>query len=290
MSFPWNRNAVLWVDDNPDNNKDLMQALESRGIMTIPRVSTKQALDFLHFMDKVFLKDESSQYRIVTDMERYEKKNENDSEVIRVKNAGAVLIHHLRERGYYNEICVYTNHTKNALEKCHKLGCKEGIIALDNPKKCFKFCLNRVDNEVISQINFKIESNSNEQWNEISAKAVKSNNEMNSLIFRKIFKEGWLEKKSQYIGKWNPRWVVLTDDVNDSVTLYTFKKKKQYENPTRTIVINGDFHVEDAMLINDHIFTLRNRCTQQKYVFKASNESIKRSWIDLIHWFCVKIT
>eukprot|EP01084_Bolivina_argentea_P101640 182183_1 len=222
--------------------------------MTIPRLSTQQALDFLHFMDRIFVHDQSSKYRIVTDMERYEKKNENDddSEFIRDEKAGAILVHLLREKGYYNEICIFTGrgHVKHAIKACAELGCTDNVIATDNATECYKFCLNRVDSEPISMIGFtdenkqldeKLEEKWDVKWNDIGNKndnEKKSNEVRGNVKITKILKEGWLKKKSKYVGSWRERWVVINMN-EDMINIFTFKRKKEYRNPTETIFIRG---------------------------------------------------
>jgi len=43
-------------------------------------------------------------------------------------------------------------------------------------------------------------------------------------------REGWLEKESRYMKRWKRRWFVL-----DGSMLYSFKKEKQYIDPTEVI-------------------------------------------------------
>eukprot|EP01084_Bolivina_argentea_P023312 43471_1 len=254
--------------------------------MTIPRISTKQALDFLNFMDKIFLNDESSKYRIVTDMERYEKdENDGQSKLIQHKKAGATLVHYLRQKGYSNNICIYTGHVKPALKACAELGCTDGIIATKNATECYKFCLNRVDSEPMSEINFedeKVEDELDEKLY-VKDKQIKTqkiqNNEPNII---NILQEGWVEKRSKHIGTWRKRWMVIAEN-KDRIFVYTFKWEKKYKNPTETILISGNHHVQDEMIKNDHTFNLYNKLTRENFIFRASNENDKRSWIDCVH-------
>eukprot|EP01084_Bolivina_argentea_P239444 402478_1 len=60
LPFPWqgkNSKTLLWVDDNPGNNKKIMEQCERNGIMVIPRVSTQGALEFFDFMYYAFQRD-----------------------------------------------------------------------------------------------------------------------------------------------------------------------------------------------------------------------------------------
>ena len=91
MPFPWNNTAILWVDDNPESkeNKELRVTLEREGKMVIPRESTKAALDYLKFMQTVFI----NKFRIISDMTRYERKDEyKNSETTRDTKAGATFV------------------------------------------------------------------------------------------------------------------------------------------------------------------------------------------------------
>jgi hypothetical protein len=45
-----------------------------------------------------------------------------------------------------------------------------------------------------------------------------------------ILKEGFLSKKSKFLGKWRSRWTVVT-----KTHLYTFETMKDYKNPTESM-------------------------------------------------------
>ncbi len=72
-----------------------------------------------------------NQFRIITNMERYEYKNENK---IYEKEAGIKLIKELKNCGYKNSICIYDKLKTKVIEKCKNNGlCNEKIVynALD---------------------------------------------------------------------------------------------------------------------------------------------------------------
>jgi len=142
MAFPWNDKAVLWVDDKPENNKSIMERLEREGKMVIPRVSTQSAMDFLKFMKKLFLDNNKfNKYRIISDMKRFEKADENDenSAIITDKKAGATLVKELRKQGYNNKVCIYTGYTKHAIDSCKEYGCEDNIQATTSSEECYQF-------------------------------------------------------------------------------------------------------------------------------------------------------
>eukprot|EP01084_Bolivina_argentea_P239439 402467_1 len=106
--FPWDAKTILWVDDNPGNNKKLMEKCERNGIMVIPRISTQGALEFFDFMNYAFQRDAFKKFRVITDMYRAEwidddkeQKQQDDAD------AGVTLIQKLRERNYTNTVCIY---------------------------------------------------------------------------------------------------------------------------------------------------------------------------------------
>eukprot|EP01084_Bolivina_argentea_P309002 534444_1 len=46
IPFPWDSKTILWVDDRPTNNKELMEEFEANGIMVIPCISTYGVKEF----------------------------------------------------------------------------------------------------------------------------------------------------------------------------------------------------------------------------------------------------
>jgi CheY-like chemotaxis protein len=82
---------VLWVDDNPRNNSELVAALKSLGIMVQTELSTREALRALS-RDRFGV--------IITDLGRQEDDGYND-------NAGADLIAEARQAGIATPIIVY---------------------------------------------------------------------------------------------------------------------------------------------------------------------------------------
>eukprot|EP00483_Globobulimina_turgida_P006064 UN06074 len=57
LPFAWNAKTILWVDDNPGGNKNVMEECERVGIMIIPRLSTQGALEFFDFMSYALDRD-----------------------------------------------------------------------------------------------------------------------------------------------------------------------------------------------------------------------------------------
>ena len=140
MRFPWNNKAILWVDDKPNNNKKLMQKLAKNGIMCIPRVSTHDAMQFIKYMERIFLHNSDfNKFRIISDMTRYEKDINDNGPVQRNGNAGAVLVKHLREKGYNHKVCIYTSNAERAKQECKNFGHEDNIEATTSTSVCEKF-------------------------------------------------------------------------------------------------------------------------------------------------------
>ena len=142
MAFPWNQKAILWVDDRPTNNKGLIEQLEQKGIMVVPRISTHDAMQFINYMKNIFLNnDKFNQFRIISDMTRHERTNENDENSATIKNrtAGAVLVNELRKQGYNHQVCIYCSNENRAKDECAKFGHSDNIIATTSTSKCYQF-------------------------------------------------------------------------------------------------------------------------------------------------------
>ena len=115
------QNTIFWVDDkildSDWENKVLMEYFTSQGpernLRIIPKVSTKLALSFVdspfgQYISKYITRD----FQIVTDMNRPGEKNG--------KEAGAILIKELRERGFNHRFIVYTFDETKAEEALDK--------------------------------------------------------------------------------------------------------------------------------------------------------------------------
>eukprot|EP01084_Bolivina_argentea_P029330 54428_1 len=96
----------------------------------------------------------------------------------------------------------------------------------------------------------------------------------------KIIKQGFLQKKSKYVGSWRLRWTVLTDQ-----HLLTFKTKNLNQNPTETIQLSGT----TISSFSDLIFQIKGDCN---YLFKSETVDDKMKWINCIDKYthnCIKI-
>jgi len=117
VQFWFGDRIALWVDDNPQYNKALMERAEKNSVCILMKKSTEEALTFLQGeYDRHLLGLPLSKFRILTDMAR----KEGDKLQVR---AGLNLIEQLRKLGYNNKIMVYSSskrldENKAAVKNC----------------------------------------------------------------------------------------------------------------------------------------------------------------------------
>merc|ERR1712241_980416 len=87
-------------------------------------------------------------------------------------------------------------------------------------------------------------------------------------------KEGWLQKQSRHLRKWKPRWVVL-----EGSTLHTFKKEKDYVNPTEIIDLKVFSSVKSSEDHTHKAFSFDVYSPESRFSFVAKNENDKEDWI-----------
>eukprot|EP01084_Bolivina_argentea_P258428 435672_1 len=92
-----------------------------------------------------------------------------------------------------------------------------------------------------------------------------------------VVKEGWLDKKSRYIGSWRRRWIVLTSNA-----LYTFKNEKVYKDPTEVFEISS-INFATTFTKSEQINMFFIQQNQTVIHFKASTVSAKENWIKTIN-------
>merc|ERR1719493_534530 len=87
-------------------------------------------------------------------------------------------------------------------------------------------------------------------------------------------KEGWLQKQSRHLRKWRPRWVVL-----EGSTLHTFKKEKDYANPTEIIDLKAFSSVKSSEDHTHKQFSFDVYSPESRFSFVAKTENEKEDWI-----------
>ncbi|KAJ3115941.1 hypothetical protein HDU96_010803 [Phlyctochytrium bullatum] len=82
------KRAVLWVDDRPENNKDLVDEAEAAGIEVLIARTTTDAINIINQ-----IRDHLDEWdlRVITDMHRIEENN------VEVKDAGLKVVRKLNE-------------------------------------------------------------------------------------------------------------------------------------------------------------------------------------------------
>eukprot|EP01084_Bolivina_argentea_P245938 411682_1 len=96
----------------------------------------------------------------------------------------------------------------------------------------------------------------------------------------KIIKQGWLSKKSQHLGLWKSRWIVLTAEY-----LYSFRTQTMNGKVTKIKLLR-------SLLSSQYDTTFRLKANGTSYLFKAQTQIEKQNWIDILDKYtkeCVKI-
>eukprot|EP01084_Bolivina_argentea_P009661 18028_1 len=87
-----------------------------------------------------------------------------------------------------------------------------------------------------------------------------------------ILKQGWLQKKTKYIGSWKMRWVVLKGQY-----LFLFKNKNINTKATETIRLSTTNCVVSLL---DTMFSIQG---DNKYEFKSNSTVNKTQWVNAIN-------
>ena len=114
---------------------------------------------------------------------------------------------------------------------------------------------------------------------------------MSSLDGLIIVKQGWLQKKSKYIGSWRKRYCVINGE-----SIFTFKNEGNLENhteciPLSSIVAIGADQDLNCDTIESDTFYLQ--VDKKKYYFCAGTISEKREWLMFIQKYmhqCITVT
>ena len=117
VCLPFGDRKVFWVDDEPENNKNLMiwQESNQKGASVFWRNSSKEALDVILNGGRYLMRLNFDNLRVITDMVR---KEDGVTDLF----AGAKLIKGLEGIGFNGEIAVFCGDKKNAEENCKSLG------------------------------------------------------------------------------------------------------------------------------------------------------------------------
>lgn len=95
-----------------------------------------------------------------------------------------------------------------------------------------------------------------------------------------VRKEGWMEKRSRYLGQWRKRWCVL-----NHTTLYTFKNKysTDLDEATETIHLSGISNLRDAKYATGFncSFMLFGP-NKERFYFRVNSYAQKQDWIRVI--------
>lgn len=90
-------------------------------------------------------------------------------------------------------------------------------------------------------------------------------------------KEGYLEKQSRHLKRWKKRWFVLQDS-----TLHSFKKEKNYENPTESIDLRVFCSVKSSEDYTNRQHSFDVYSADHVFSMVAVSENEKEDWIRAI--------
>jgi len=90
-------------------------------------------------------------------------------------------------------------------------------------------------------------------------------------------KEGFLEKQSRHLKRWNRRWFVLQDS-----TLYSFKKEKVYDTPTEIIDLRVFSSVKSSEDFTNRSHSFDVYSVDMVFSMVAASENEKEDWIRAI--------
>ena len=90
-------------------------------------------------------------------------------------------------------------------------------------------------------------------------------------------KEGWLEKQSRYLKHWRRRWFVLQDS-----TLYSFKRRRSYRDPTEVIDLKIYSSVKSSEDYTNRLHSFDVYSSDTVFSMVAESEAEKEDWIRAI--------
>jgi hypothetical protein len=90
-------------------------------------------------------------------------------------------------------------------------------------------------------------------------------------------KEGYLEKQSRILKRWKRRWFVLQDSM-----LYSFKKEKEYVNPTESIDLRVFSSVKSSEDYTNRPHSFDVYSSDMVFSMVAESEAEKEDWIRAI--------
>lgn len=116
--------VLLWVDDKPEGNKEVISMATDNAIRVVTKLTTKEALAFLD-ENPVLLTRDHQMFRIMTDVGRLEYTDSSKTEKKFFPDAGFDFLREVRKRNHDHLVLIYTstkNLTKAAKIKSEKLG------------------------------------------------------------------------------------------------------------------------------------------------------------------------
>jgi hypothetical protein len=89
--------------------------------------------------------------------------------------------------------------------------------------------------------------------------------------------EGWVFKKSKYLGDWRARWFVLTSNF-----LYSYKEERNYASPTEKISVLSIDKVIDGQQDPGYFTFVIKQNNGQAFNLKTKKAEDRAKWIQEI--------
>jgi hypothetical protein len=120
--------TVLWVDDVPNNNDNVVKEARTKGIIIKQLPTTVDALNYLN-NHKTLISRSLTGFRVITDMRRTENG-------VYIQDAGAKFIKELRNIGYNQKVLIYTSSAGKQFAQANGL---INVVATESTSDAMKF-------------------------------------------------------------------------------------------------------------------------------------------------------
>jgi len=139
------KRILVWADDVPNNNSQLVKVAKDSGITVYQPVTTKQTMDLINTN---FNDWQNASVRVITDMFRIE---ENGAEA---KYAGEDLIRAMVLKGYNYPILCFTSSNENITRLQNSY---PHVLAVKDNETCTRFALFQTSEKAIMDLGIKFE-------------------------------------------------------------------------------------------------------------------------------------
>ena len=103
-----------------------------------------------------------------------------------------------------------------------------------------------------------------------------------------VLKEGYLLKKSRWMGRWRKRWTVLMSEPNTKLcylATYSPRNRKSYTAPTELVVLSPKNKTEAMVVAADEALAPNAfgvRVNAKRFIFRAKSEKARNKWLAML--------